>query len=128
MQSLTFSIRAAQAIAHPISRSRDTVSAPSFARATPRLLAGLGVVANALFWGGLLVPYHGAASAETAFLHAFVAALGGALAVGGATAVMLMVARQVAVRLGSTQMVAAVLHFSVLIACAALSFNAFVRG
>lgn len=110
-------------VTHPMSHTRKTASVTAFVPVTPRLLAVLGVVATVLFWGGLLVPYNG-----YAFMPAFVATLGGALALGGAMAVVLVVARQATVRLRSTELVAAVLHFSVVFALAALSFSAFLRG
>jgi hypothetical protein len=125
MQSLILNVFPAQL---KISENAKTQVVISLGFVTLQRLIALGIVANVLFWGGLLVPYHGSASSEIAFLHAFVAMLGGALALGGATAVMLRVARQATVRLRSMELVAAVFHFSVIIAFAALSFSAFLRG
>jgi hypothetical protein len=105
----------------------DQRDAP-FGFVTAQRLIGLGIIANTLFWCGLLIPFNGAAIPEIAFLHAMVAMLGLGLAFGGAVAVVMMVVHQVTVKLFSPELIAAVAHFTVVIAFATLCLSAVLRG
>jgi hypothetical protein len=128
MQTATlnaFSVHSATLHAPEASQAQE--DAP-FGFVTPQRLIALGIVANALFWSGLLIPFNGHATAEIAFLHATVAMLGVALAMGGAVAVVMMVIHHVTVRLFSPELIAAVMHFTVVIAFATLSLCAAARG
>ncbi|MCR4378492.1 MAG: hypothetical protein NUV50_10440 [Rhodospirillales bacterium] len=93
---------------------------------TPQRLIVLGIVANALFWSGLLLPFNSLVSPEIGYFHVFVAMLGVGLALGGAVAVMMMVVYRVTVRLFSPELIAAVMHFTVVIAFVTLSLSAAV--
>lgn len=93
---------------------------------TPQRLIALGIVANTLFWCGLLLPFNSLVTPEIAYFHVFVAMLGVGLALGGAVAVVMMVVHRVTVRLFSPELIAAVMHFTVVIAFAALSLSAAV--
>lgn len=95
---------------------------------TPQRLIVLGIVANALFWSGLLLPFNSLVSPEIGYFHVFVAMLGVGLALGGAVAVVMMVIHRVTVRLFSPELMAAVMHFTVVIAFATLSLGAALRG
>jgi len=99
-----------------------------FGVVTAQRLIALGIVANALFWSGMLIPFNVNMAHEIAFLHAFVSMLGLALALGGAVAAVMLVAHQISVRLFSAELTAGVLHFTVVAAFATLSFSAFLRG
>ena len=101
-----------------------------FGVVTAQRLIALGIVANALFWSGMLIPFNANMAHEIAFLHAFVSMLGLALALalGGAVAAVMLVAHQISVRLFSAELTAGVLHFTVVAAFATLSFSAFLRG
>lgn len=112
----------------PESESREEQSEAPFGFVTPKRLIALGMVANALFWSGLLIPFNGVATPEVAFLHAMVMMLGLGLALGGAVAVVMMVVHQVSVRLCSPELTAGVMHFTVVVAFATLSLSAFLRG
>lgn len=136
MQTMSLSAYAVKAYAQADVQARGgnggepSVGEPDapFGVVTPQRLIALGIVANALFWSGLLMPFNGHATSEIAFLHAFVAMLGVALALGGAVALVLIAIHQVVTRLFSPEMIAGVLHFSVVIAFATLSFCAHLRG
>lgn len=95
---------------------------------TAERLIALGIVSNALFWSGLLMPFNAHTLPWVAVLHAYVAMTGLALALGGAVAVVLMAAHQVNTRLFSPQLTAAVMHFSVVIAMGILVAGASLRG
>jgi hypothetical protein len=95
---------------------------------TSKLLVAYGIVANALFWGGLLTPFHANAGPEITYLHGFIALLGLTLAIGGAVATMMTVSRKGSVSLQSLEFAAWFFNFFVLTATGALLVSAFIRG
>jgi len=95
---------------------------------TPQLLVAYGIMANALFWSGLTLPYNANSAPEVAYLHGFVAVLGIALALGGATATLMIVSRRVSVPIRSLEFVAGLLNISVLTATGCLLMSALIRG
>ena len=57
---------------------------------TPTLLVLYGIVASALFWGGLAIPHGVGAGPELAMFHAYLVLMGVAMAFGAAVAQMLI--------------------------------------
>lgn len=86
----------------------------------PQVLVAFGLVANALFWSGLLLPFNAKGAPEIAYLHVFVVLLGLALAFGGTMATLMIVARKASVPVRSTEYAAGMLNISVLTAVAFL--------
>lgn len=125
MQSLILNVFPAQLKKTEIVKTQFVISLGFI---TPQWLIALGIVANALFWSGLLLPFNSLVSPEIGYFHVFLAMLGVGLALGGAVAVVMMVAHRVTVRLFSPELMAAVMHFTVVIAFATLSFSAALRG
>ena len=125
MQSLILNVFPAQ-----LKRSENakTQVVISLGFVTPQRLIALGVVANTMFWSGLLLPFNSLVTPEIGYFHVFVAMLGVGLALGGAAAVVMMVVHRVTVRLFSPELMAAVMHFTVVIAFATLSLSAALRG
>lgn len=99
-----------------------------FGFVTAERLIGLGIVANALFWCGLLVPFNANALPVVANLHAFVTMIGFGLALGGLVAVILMAVHELDKRLFSPQLIAGSLHFTVVASSATLLLAASLRG
>lgn len=95
---------------------------------TPPLLVAYGIMANALFWSGLLMPFNANAPSEVAYLHVFCVLVGLALAFGGATATLMIVAQKVTVPLRSMEFAAGLLNISVLTATGTLLLSALIRG
>lgn len=57
---------------------------------TPMVLAIYGVMANAMFWYGLLAPYNPHTRPEGGYLHALFTLIGVAMALGGALAIIMI--------------------------------------
>ena len=73
--------------------SKDVQSTRKMARdlrglVSPAVLAIYGVMANALFWYGLLAPYNPLTRPEGGYLHALFTLVGIAMALGGALAII----------------------------------------
>lgn len=99
-----------------------------FGFVTAERLIGLGIVANALFWCGLLVPFNANNLPIVANLHAFVTMIGFGLALGGLVAVILMAIHEFDKRLFSPHLIAGSLHFSVVATSVTLLIAASMRG
>lgn len=99
-----------------------------FGFVTAERLISLGIVANALFWCGLLVPFNSNNIPEIAMLHAFVTMIGFGLALGGFVAVILMAVHEVNDKLFSPRLIAGSLHFTVVASSVALLIAAALRG
>lgn len=99
-----------------------------FGFVTAERLISLGIVANALFWCGLLVPFNSNNIPEIAMLHAFVTMIGFGLALGGLVAVVLMAIHQVKKTLFSPQLIAGSLHLTVVTSSILLLIAASLRG
>lgn len=113
----------------PVVKAGDAEHSGSspFGFVTARRLIWLGVLANAYFWCGLLIPFRANAAPELVYMHAFTLMLGVGLALGCAVATVMMVIHQVNVRLFSPELTAAVLHFTVVIAMATMVVSAWMR-
>ncbi|PHS78374.1 MAG: hypothetical protein COB59_07350 [Rhodospirillaceae bacterium] len=81
---------------HPI--QMDTPKVPKFSNfVTPDGLVAYGLMANALFWCGLLLPYNANTAPHIAYLNVFVVLMGAALAFGGAVATLMIASNKVSV-------------------------------
>ncbi|MBL4748246.1 MAG: hypothetical protein JKY17_05600 [Magnetovibrio sp.] len=93
----------------------------------PSHLMTYGLIANALFWSGLLMPFKANASPEMTYLQGYVTLLGVALALGGGTAILITVARKISVPLKTREFIAGFLNISVLTAAGMLLVNIIMR-
>ena len=95
---------------------------------TPAGLVAYGLMSNALFWSGLLLPYNANSAPHIAYLHVFVVLMGVALAVGGALATLMVVTKQVSVPYYSLEFAAGLLSIFVLTTAGTLLLHAFIRS
>ena len=106
----------------PAAKGRDI-----YAFVLPSHLMAYGIVANALFWCGLLMPFDANSSPEMTYLQGYVTLLGVALAFGGGTAILITVARKISVPLKVREFIAGLLNISVLTAAGTLLINTLIR-
>lgn len=126
--SIPANLRAANRPVRKDSSKRDARDVSPYGFVTARRLIWLGVLANAYFWSGLLIPFSPTSMPELMYMHAFTMMLGVGLALGCAVATVMMVVHQVNVRLFSPELTAAVLHFTVVIAMTTMVVSASLRG
>lgn len=93
---------------------------------SPMVIAIYGVMANALFWYGLLAPYNPHTRPEGGFLHALFTLIGVAMALGGALAVMLIDRQHGPGALRKLDYMGGVLNLIVLTAAFVLVVSAFL--
>lgn len=118
-----------RAKAAPAKRAKRSEPDPApFGFVTAERLISLGIVANALFWCGLLVPFNPGKAPEIAMLHAFVTMIGFGLALGGLVAVILMAVHEINTKLFAPHIIAAALHSTVVASTILLLVAASLRG
>lgn len=93
---------------------------------TPAGLAAYSIMANALFWCGLLLPYNANTASYIVYLRAFVVVMGVALAFGGATATLMIVSNKASVPYRSLEFASALLNFFVLTTTGTLVIHALI--
>lgn len=91
----------------------------------PPLLIAYGLMANALFWSGLMMPYNEHSALFVAYLHVVSILLGFAMAWGGSMATLMLIEHKKTVPVRSMEFVAGLLNLSVLTAAAVLMLAAY---
>lgn len=94
----------------------------------PPLLVAYGMMSNALFWAGLMLPYGVNSPIFVAYLHVVSVLLGFAMAFGGSIATLMLVSRKEDVPYRSVEFAAGMLNISVLTATATMALAAYSRG
>lgn len=94
----------------------------------PAGLVAYGLMANALFWSGLLLPYNANSAPHVAYLHVSVVLMGGALAFGGAVATLMIVSNKKSVPYFSLEFSSGILNIFVLTTAGTLLMHALIRG
>jgi len=107
----------------------DNPKLPKFSEfVSPAGLVAYGIMANALFWCGLLLPYNANAELHVAYLHGFVVLMGVALAFGGAVATLMIVTHKISVPYYSLEFASGLLNIFVLTTSGTLVMHALIRG
>ena len=87
-----------------------------------------GIMANALFWCGLLLPYNANTAPHIAYLQIFTVMMGVALAFGGAIATLMIVSNKVSLPYRSLEFASVLLNIFVLTTAGTWVIHAIILG